>query len=124
MSDRITDAGFEEVLARALELRDAQREDWLDAACGDRPDLRAAVLSFAEQAAKHAHVFQASLTHDGSAGEVLGERYRLEQRLGAGAMGVVYRARDLELARDVAVKVLRTDMVDPEEATSRFLREA
>ena len=36
-------------------------------------------------------------------------RYRIEGRIGAGAMGVVYRAHDPDLARDVAVKVLNPD---------------
>jgi hypothetical protein len=37
---------------------------------------------------------------------VVAGKYRIEQRLGAGAMGVVFRARDLELERDVAIKTL------------------
>src|SRR5687768_5129123 len=36
------------------------------------------------------------------------DRYRIESRIGAGAMGVVYRAHDTELARPVAIKVLRS----------------
>jgi hypothetical protein len=37
---------------------------------------------------------------------LLAAKYRFEKRIGAGGMGVVYRARDVSLARDVAIKVL------------------
>jgi hypothetical protein len=52
---------------------------------------------------------------------VLSGKYRMEQRLGAGGMGVVYRARDLTLERDVAVKTLPRLSV---ETAARLRREA
>jgi hypothetical protein len=124
MNERAHDPELEAALARALELRDAGRDDWLETACAAHPHLRGTVAALADKAALQPGVFRASLGHDGAVGANVGGRYRLEERLGAGAMGVVYRARDLELERDVAVKLLRTDMVDPDEAAARFLREA
>src|SRR5437773_5540426 len=61
---------------------------------------------------------------------VLNRRYRLEKRLGRGAMGQVYLARDENLiTRRVAVKTIRPDVLSDEdlqegEAIARFEREA
>jgi tRNA A-37 threonylcarbamoyl transferase component Bud32 len=51
-------------------------------------------------------------------------KYRMEQLLGRGGMGAVYRARDVRLDRLVAVKVVRPDLLHDDEAKRRFRREA
>ena len=58
-----------------------------------------------------------------SAGTRLGP-YEILAPLGAGGMGEVYRARDTRLDRNVAVKVLPTQLSESADALARFEREA
>ncbi|MEW5738891.1 MAG: protein kinase [Myxococcota bacterium] len=57
-------------------------------------------------------------------GDVLLGRYRLEQKIGEGGMGTVYIAHDVELDRQVAVKLLAANLVTDDEVVERFEREA
>ena len=57
-------------------------------------------------------------------GLVLSGKYRVEHMLGAGGMGEVYGATQLNLGRKVALKVLRPELAAQEGALSRFEREA
>src|SRR5436190_8086119 len=54
----------------------------------------------------------------------LAGEYSLQRELGRGGMGVVYLARDVQLDRDVAIKVLPAHLAHTPEARERFLREA
>ena len=56
--------------------------------------------------------------------ESVGEGYKLLELLGRGGMGIVYRAREVALDRDVALKVLALDPVLAPDAYMRFEREA
>ena len=56
-------------------------------------------------------------------GQTLGH-YRIVERIGAGGMGVVYRARDEPLGRDIALKVLPSGAIADDSARSALLREA
>lgn len=54
----------------------------------------------------------------------LDAEYEILGELGRGASAIVYRARDRELGRDVAIKVIRPKFADDDEAVARLAREA
>ncbi len=56
-------------------------------------------------------------------GHVLGGRYEILQLLGQGGMGMVYRARDREVNREVALKVIRPDLAGHSDLARRFKQE-
>jgi serine/threonine protein kinase len=57
-------------------------------------------------------------------GDILEGRYQIEDRLGEGGVGYVYRARFIKLHRRVAIKLLQNDALGDEELKPRFEREA
>ena len=57
-------------------------------------------------------------------GKVLASKYRLDQELGRGGMGAVYRAFHLGVHKDFAVKVLSAELAEHRTIAQRFLREA
>jgi serine/threonine-protein kinase len=57
-------------------------------------------------------------------GSTLDDKYRLDERLGGGGMGNVYKARHITLDRAVAVKIMHPRLVEDESARIRFEREA
>ena len=59
-----------------------------------------------------------------SAGNLLGNRYRLDERIATGGMGEVWRGTDVVLGRVIAVKVLKTAMLADAEFSARFYGEA
>ena len=57
-------------------------------------------------------------------GRVLGERFLVQEQLGTGASGVIYKAEHVTLRRRVAIKVLHTELSRDDLAVERFRREA
>jgi len=89
--------------------------------CGSGLDIGAEQASGAEVA------FDATLEVSDSGfihtGMDFGPRYHVESLLGTGGMGKVYKARDRELDRIVAIKVLRPDLMTDPQAMQRFKHE-
>jgi serine/threonine-protein kinase len=63
-------------------------------------------------------------THEFASGELLAERYVLSRRLGQGATGAVWLARDRRLGVEVALKLLRPEIVERPGMFERFARES
>jgi eukaryotic-like serine/threonine-protein kinase len=129
-------AHIKQILKAALDRTSEERPAFLDQACGDDRTLRAEVDSllhahaaaaagnFAEHAAIEALTAAQLVMPSLMIGQTLAH-YRIEARLGAGGMGVVYKARDTrpKLDRSVAIKVLPPDSRDDPELLQRFERE-
>src|SRR5215217_8689345 len=67
---------------------------------------------------------QTSSATDPFVGRTLDEKYLVEEHVGAGGMGAVYRARHLSMDRPVAIKFLHQRLVEDEAARVRFQAEA
>ncbi len=98
----------------ALERNETDREEFLTEVCGADTALHSEVTGLLARD-RSAEAFSTGLR--------IGH-YTILSRLGAGGMGVVYRARDSKLHRDVALKVLPEIFADDHHRLARFQREA
>ena len=130
MSDRWQ--RIQALFLQAAELPPEKRSSFLDTACPADADLRREVESLlahdgdpdrniSEALEDAAHSLFASLTI--KLGTRLGD-YQVQELIGSGGMGEVYRARDKRLARSVAVKVLPSLLRDDPDRLRRFEQEA
>ena len=112
--------------AAALQLEPPARQAFLDSACGGDPVMRAEVeslLAFAHQNATSPQPLAAPEHSPLASGTRLGD-YEVVSLLGSGGFGGAYRARDLRLQREVAIKVLPSALSADAAALRRFEREA
>lgn len=129
------DDGLAALFERALALPRNRRRSFVDEACGEDATLRAELRSllashdsspdFLETLGPRVlpPVFEALAAEVDPIGEVVGH-YEILGRLGQGGMGEVFRARDLDLGRDVALKFLPTHLTEDDEARERLRHEA
>jgi serine/threonine protein kinase/Tol biopolymer transport system component len=132
---------IEQVFHAALEYAPEARATFLNSACQGDVELRdrieallaahQAAAGFIEEAplagAISAIASQSEASPRGSSKSLIGRRiahYEIQSLLGAGGMGEVYLARDLNLARPVAIKILPWQFTEDAAHVRRFEREA
>jgi len=89
--------------------------------CGAKPEARLCLVDHTPTLDETA--FDADLS-DPLIGQVFDERYEIMERIGRGGMGRVYRARQLTIGREVALKVLKQELASDKSVAGRFVREA
>jgi Tol biopolymer transport system component/serine/threonine protein kinase len=127
-------ARIKDVLLEAVELSGDERRAFLDEACREDPEMRREIDSMLENDQKAQEILRSrpgvpgrqpseGSTLPGLIGRVV-SHYRILELRGEGGMGVVFRAADLELDREVALKCPWSNLVADPHCRRRFLREA
>jgi eukaryotic-like serine/threonine-protein kinase len=123
-----------EILYPALEMTAAERSSFLDEKCGSDIELRREIESLIAAHSSAAERFESPAVEmiasvvsdeepDGMVGRHLGN-YEIVEKLGEGAMGEVYLARDARLGRKVALKILPGFFTQDPDRLRRFQQEA
>ena len=123
---------IDQILKAALDQGENQRAGFLDEACGEDEALRKKVEALLaahkrgedfleEPALEMAAKGIAKDQIEALVGKRLGS-YEILSFIAAGGMGEVYRARDTELGREVAIKVLPAEFTQDPERLARFKR--
>ena len=108
------------IFAKATKLAGPHRTAFLDKACRDDLPLRQELESLLTRHDRSS-AFWGVLS---SGGKQTISHYRIQERIGEGGMALVYKARDTQLARSVALKVLPPWAAGNPESRERLLEEA
>jgi hypothetical protein len=121
---------IEDLYHAAAEIKKDQRADFLQSACAGDQDLRREVESLLVHDELHGNSFDRKPPYarwaqrmNLATGTRIGP-YEVKSPLGKGGMGEVYRARDLKLKREVAIKILPEEFSRDPDRVGRFQREA
>jgi Tol biopolymer transport system component len=114
---------IEELFQQGSELAPADRAAFLDGACGNDMTLRADLEALLRAHNQAGDFLEPSPAPPDLAGRSLGN-YQVTELVGVGGMGEVYRARDLKLKREVAIKVLPDVFLQDKDRLARFQQEA
>ena len=122
----------ERLFHEALALPPQRRTQFLDDSCAGNDALKHDVQSLLDESAEDDFLEKPALDPDATrfqppTSSLIGRRlseYEITARIGAGGMGDVYRARDVKLGRNVAIKVLPAPLAHDGARIARFRREA
>lgn len=114
------------LLAAALERAPEERSSYLDKACSEpalRREVESLLAAHDQDDGSFIERIAVGTSEPLKPGDKIGP-YEILARIGAGGMGEVYRAHDLKLKRDVAIKIIPVAFARDSDRLARFQREA
>lgn len=129
---------IERIYNSALEVQPDGRQAYLERACAGDDSLRKEIERLLKRQSETSHFLESPALEVAAQAlaksigaeppqDLVGRtllHYKIAEKIGEGGMGVVYRARDEHLKRDVVIKVLPPELVADPERKRRFVQEA